>query len=120
MKVVLNIGDQQFTLTKLSPRNYKKFRDMLNDVADMDLFRDNNYTDQALEQVETVIAGIFEKEGLTADLIDEEGDIQELVTFVREVQINIEKGAAERISQVYDDFFQKSAASLAQKISSNS
>lgn len=119
MNVSLEINEKEYTLKKLPPKKYKRFRNMLKKVEDMDLFGPNNYTDEALEEVSEVISNLFNGEP-TAKEIDEDGDISDIIAFVREVQFDIEKAAADRINKMYTDFFQKSAAILAQKTSNNS
>lgn len=119
MEITLNINDKEYILTKLPPKKYKRFRNMLKTVENMDLFGDNNYTDEALEEVNEVISNLFNGNPSQED-IEENADISEIIAFVREVQFDIEKGAADRINKMYQDFFQKSAGALAQKISNNS
>lgn len=119
MNVTLIINEKEYVLKKLPPKKYKRFRDMLGKVGDMDLFGANNYTDEALDEVAMVVSNLFNGE-LPVEEIDENADITDLIAFVREVQFDIEKGAADRINKMYQDFFQKSAEALAQKISNNS
>ncbi|MBI4856166.1 MAG: hypothetical protein HY818_05445 [Acetobacterium woodii] len=119
MNVNLTVNDKEYTLKKLPPKKYKRFRDMLSKVGDMDLFGANNYTDEALDEVFMVVSNLFNGE-LSVEEIEENSDISDLIAFVREVQFDIEKGAADRINKMYQDFFQKSAEALAQKTSNNS
>jgi fatty acid/phospholipid biosynthesis enzyme len=119
MKVTLNINGKNYVLGKLSPKKYKRFRNMLKNMGDMDLFGENVYTDEALEEVFDVVSDLFEGE-LTIKEIEENGDISEIIAFVREIQYSIQSDALKRTNKVYEDFFQKSAAILAQKTSNNS